>query len=150
MKDVEGRDIEGLLRSVRLKPAPPGLRERVLKASGRAREEAAWTTPRLRRCLAGCAVVLAAVLISDAALNRGQQHRLQSFLGRNAGLASDSEREQQTTLNDLSDIVGAQERPWREWILAHQKESGGRGRAVFPGLSSREERNGGEMAKDIN
>jgi hypothetical protein len=80
MNDTDDWDVEGLLRSARLKPAPPGLREKVLEAAAKHKEETAWTTPRLRWCLAGCTVVLAVIFIMDAGLSRRQQNRLQAFL----------------------------------------------------------------------
>jgi len=80
MKDSEDRDIEGLLHSVRLKPAPPRLRERILEAAAKHKEETAWTTRRLRWCLTGCAAVLAVIFITDAGLSRRQQDRLQAMI----------------------------------------------------------------------
>ncbi len=73
-------DIEKRLRSLTLKPAPPGLREKVLQAAAKNKGEAAWTTPLLRWSLAGCAAVLALVFIADAALSRNQQSRLHALM----------------------------------------------------------------------
>ncbi len=80
MKNREDQDVENLIRSIKLSPARSGLREKVLDAAAKHKEETAWTTPRLRWCLAGCAVVLALIFIMDAGLSRRQQNRLQALL----------------------------------------------------------------------
>lgn len=80
MTPEEERDIERRLRSLALRPARPGLREKVLEAAAKHKKEAAWTTPRLRWCLAGCMAVLAVVFVIDAGLGRKQQSRLQALM----------------------------------------------------------------------
>ena len=72
--------IERRLKSLTLKTASPGLRERVLKGAAKHKKEAAWTTPLLRWSLAACAAILALIFITDTALSRRQQDRLQAFM----------------------------------------------------------------------
>lgn len=80
MKGNGDRNVEEMLRSAELKPAPPGLREKVLKAAANHKEEAAWTTPLLRWCLAGCVVALSVIFVADGLVTRTQQNRLQAVL----------------------------------------------------------------------
>ncbi len=75
-RDGERRDIEGLLGSVKLKAAPPELREKVLRAAAKRREETAWTTPLLRQCMVACAALLLVVSIADGLMSRTQRDRL--------------------------------------------------------------------------
>jgi len=82
MKRSEAPDIERLLKSVKLKPARLGLREKVLKRAGQYREEAAWTTPLLRWCLGGCAAVLLIVFVADGRISGAQRDRLTALAGR--------------------------------------------------------------------
>jgi hypothetical protein len=79
MKGNGDRNVEEMLRSAELKPAPPGLREKVLQAAAKHKEEAAWTTPLLRWCLAGCAVALSVIFVADGLVARTQRDRLQAF-----------------------------------------------------------------------
>jgi hypothetical protein len=79
MKGNGDRNVEEMLRSAELKPAPPGLRERVLEAAVKHKEEAGWMTPLLRWCLAGCAVALSVIFIADGLVARTQRDRLQAL-----------------------------------------------------------------------
>lgn len=76
MNDAGQTGFERWLRSITLKPAPPGLREKVLKAAARSREDAAWTTPLLRRWSAACAAIVLVVSVADGLLSRAQRSRL--------------------------------------------------------------------------
>jgi hypothetical protein len=80
MKKDEAKGIEVRLREIRLKPAPPGLRRKVLDAAAKHKEESAWTTPLLRWCLAGCVAVLLVVFLADGLVSRSQTGRLQALL----------------------------------------------------------------------
>jgi hypothetical protein len=73
-------ETENLLKSVAPKPAPKGLRERVLRAAARSRATDSATTPLLRMCLAGCAVILIVVSLIDGLASRSENARLQAVL----------------------------------------------------------------------
>jgi hypothetical protein len=79
MSKDEARDIEERLKEIKLKPVPPGLKDKVLEAAREHKEESAWTTPLLRWCLAGCAALLAVVFITDGLVSHAQQNRLQAL-----------------------------------------------------------------------
>ncbi len=81
MKDTGSSSFERWLRSVTLKPAPPGLRDKVLKAAARRREEAAWTTPLLRRGLAACASIVLVVSVADGLVSGAQRSHLMALGG---------------------------------------------------------------------
>jgi len=81
MKDTVPKGFERWLRSVTLKPSPPDLRHKVLKAAAEYRERKAWTTPLLRRCFTACAVVLMAVFIADGLVSRAQRMQLIALAG---------------------------------------------------------------------
>ncbi len=76
MKDTVPKGFERWLRSVTLKPSPPELRGKILKAAAEYREREAWTTPLLRRWLAACAVLLLVVSVADGLISRMQRNRL--------------------------------------------------------------------------
>jgi hypothetical protein len=80
MKNGEYGDIEKRLRSLKLKPALSGLREKIVASAQRRKEDESWTTPLLRWCLAGCAALLAMIFVADAAANRSHSFRLQALL----------------------------------------------------------------------
>jgi hypothetical protein len=150
MKKAEDQDVEGLLRSTRLKPARPGLREKVLDAAAKHKEETAWTTPLLRWCLAGCAVVLAVIFVMDAGLSRRQQERLRSVFNGYRGSQSNFAKEGQALIKDLNDFFGSKQPPLERWALAHQREANGNRRSAFIGEFFREDHNGSEIAKDLD
>ncbi len=81
MKDAGSSGFERWLKSITLKPAPPGLREKVLKAAARRRAEASWTTPLLRRWLAASAAVVLVVSVADGLVSGAQRSRLMALGG---------------------------------------------------------------------
>ncbi len=93
MKLGDSHDIERSLRSVTLKAAPPELREKVLRAAAKRREETAWTTPLLRRCLVACAIVLLVVFVADGLISRTQKDRFIALTGGPRPAASRSDDE---------------------------------------------------------
>jgi hypothetical protein len=121
MKNGKEYDIEKRLQSVKLTPVPPGLREKVLGAALERKEATAWTTPLLRKCLAGCAVLLAAVFIADASASRTQNARVQAILDGTRITQSDEVRQWNAELEELRDAVGPGEIVRERWLLARQK-----------------------------
>ncbi|HYA48975.1 MAG TPA: hypothetical protein VEG35_04680 [Burkholderiales bacterium] len=79
MRSNGDRNIEELLGSAKLKPVPPGLREKVLRAAAGHKEARAWTTPLLRWGFVGCAAVLLAIFLADGVVSRDQRSRLQAL-----------------------------------------------------------------------
>lgn len=106
MKNGQEHDIEKQLRSVRLRPAPPGLREKILGTAQKRKEAMAWMTPVLWKCLAGCAVLLAVIFIADALLSRNQSHRLQAVLKEPAIMQHHQSEEGLVLAEDLEAVVG--------------------------------------------
>ena len=94
MKDTVPKGFERWLRSVTLKPSPPDLRHKVLKAAAEYRERKAWTTPLLRRCFAACAAVLLVVFVADGLVSRAQRDRFIALAGgpRPAPMQPDDDR----------------------------------------------------------
>ncbi len=76
--DLEAKN---LLRSVIPAPAPPGLREKLLKAASAARRADSPATPLLRICLAGCAVTLLVVSLADALASKDESSRFRAIRG---------------------------------------------------------------------
>jgi hypothetical protein len=81
MKQSPDREIERLLDSMTPKRAPEGLRERVLGAAARRRAADSATTPLLRICLAGCAVILIVVSMADKLASKNESSRFRTILG---------------------------------------------------------------------
>lgn len=81
MKEDENRDIEILLKSIKLKPVPAGLRDKVLKSARRSKTQYTVMTPLLWRWVSCCALVLTVVLGLDAFLASRQIEHLRSYLG---------------------------------------------------------------------
>ncbi len=80
-------DLEEYLERIVLRPAPPGLRDRVLRAAG-SRRRTRVLSGAAQWQLAGCAVVLAVIVFGDAAVSRRQVERFGALLdgkGRNGG-----------------------------------------------------------------
>lgn len=120
MNDGEERKLERTLESLALKPALPGLRERVLDAARKEREERAWTTPLLRACLAGCAVILIVIFALDGVASSNQARRLQALLDGNrmTGVAADTEWA--SLVKDLSGVLSPAELAREKRLLARQ------------------------------
>ena len=84
----EFADVEEYFKRIVLKPAPPGLRDRVLRSAGSKRRKKQVLSPAVRWQFTGCAVVLAFFLFGDAAVSRKQAETFGTFLdgkGRNGG-----------------------------------------------------------------
>jgi len=109
---------ERWLGSIRLKPAPPGLRGSTLTAAARRREEALWTTPLLRRCLAACAVLMAAVVVVDGVTTRAQEARFQAIINGAGAAQSDLVRQWNADLEELSNTVGPEGVGRGRWLMA--------------------------------
>jgi hypothetical protein len=81
MKDAAPSGFERWLRSITLKPAPPDLRPKILRAAAEYRERKAWTTPLLRRWLAVCAAAVLVVSVADGLISRTQRESLIALAG---------------------------------------------------------------------
>jgi hypothetical protein len=84
---------EQILKSIVLPPAPPGLRERVLRAAREERQARAWTTPRLRVVLAVCAGLMICALGGDAIASRRQTLQIRALLGGTQAPWTESSRD---------------------------------------------------------
>jgi hypothetical protein len=126
MNEDEAREIEERLRRIRLKPAAPGLRKKILDAAERRKEESALTTPLLRRCLAGCAVMLTGVFLADGLVSRSQTRHLQVLLDGSRPAMGRTDEESRV----LAEVLGG---PVAAELLARSKtaaESRERGEPV--------------------
>jgi len=119
----EDAHTETLLRSLPLKPAPPGLRERILKPAKAEREARAWTTPLLRACLAAGAGLLVLIFALDAVATRSQTVRLQALLGATRTTQSDSVQEWTSLDKDLGDSLTPDELAREKRILAFRQKA---------------------------
>jgi hypothetical protein len=81
MKKISDSETKDLLESVTPKPAPAGLREKVVGAAARSRATDSTATPLLRMCLAGCAVILIVVSLADALASKNELNRLRAIVG---------------------------------------------------------------------
>jgi len=106
MNNGDNQDLERRLKSLKLTPAPAGLREKVLIAARQKREVTVWTTPLLRKCLAGCAVLLAVIFIADAGASRTQNARVHAILDGTRITQTDELRQWNAELEELRDAVG--------------------------------------------
>ncbi len=146
----EDRDIERRLRSMALRPARPGLREKVLAAAAKRKQETAWTTPRLRWCLAGCAAVLAVVFIADAGLGRKQQTRLQALMDGSPRMQDRAADESRVLAEVLGEPVDRQLVARNERIASAEKRAGHVRRERVLKELLKEVFDGSEGAKDID
>jgi len=151
MKNGENYDIKERLRDVKLRPAPPGLRKRILAAARQRQEALAWTTPPLRKCLVGCAALLAAVFIADASASRTQNARIQAILDGTRITQSDGVKQWNAELEELRDAVGPGEIARERWLQARQKIKPSRGPSdeIWRELS-REDLDGNKITKNLD
>jgi hypothetical protein len=116
-------DIEKRLKSIILKPAPPGLRDRILDTASKRQEAVAWTTPLLRKCLAGCAVLLALVFFTDLFLSRAQQNRLRALIDGSRQVQSPVDDESRWLAEVLEDPIGPNRLVQKEMAIVRQKNA---------------------------
>jgi hypothetical protein len=102
MKEDKQQDIEKYLRSFVLRPAPRGLRKRVLDAAAERKITSPALTPFLRTCFAGCAAVLIIIFAADALISRSERARFEAFLGKTHAPQAETDPEFST----LAEITG--------------------------------------------
>jgi hypothetical protein len=102
MKKMSDSETEDLINSAKPKPAPAGLREKVVGAAARSRAADSATTPLLRFWITGCAVVILVISVADAFVTRNQSAHIQFML---AGplLNSDTTSRAATADEELTD-----------------------------------------------
>jgi hypothetical protein len=148
--EAQNTDIEPLLRSLPLKPAPPGLRERVLKPAKAEREARAWTTPLLRACLAACAGLLMLIFALDAVATRSQTVRLQALLGATRTTQSEAGREWASLDKDLGDSLTPDELAREKRILAFRQKAYPVPAGRYSREFDREVFDGHELSENLN
>jgi hypothetical protein len=84
MKERMDPEIERILKTVALAPAPIGLRERILRGIPAGRRTRSLTTPLVRFVLIGCSAFLVLVLVMDALIGKIQKDRIQALVGYTA------------------------------------------------------------------
>lgn len=95
-------DIERSLGQLVPKPAPPGLRERVLDSAIEVRKNAAMT-PRMRTVAVVCSILIVAVLGVDPLISRHEAARMAALLdGRSSARTAGEEA------SDLAEVLGGQ------------------------------------------
>jgi hypothetical protein len=121
MRNGNHHDFEKRLKSIRLKEAPAGLREKILGTARQRQEATAWTTPLLRKCLAGCSVLLAVIFLADAGASRTQNARVQAILDGTRISRPEAVEQWNTQLEELRDAVGPGDFSRERWLQARQK-----------------------------
>ncbi len=150
MNKEEERKLERTLASLAPIPAPQGLRERVLDAARKERQERAWTTPLLRACLAGCGVILIAVFALDGAASGKQASRLQALLDGNRISGSASDTEWASVAKDLGDVLSPADLAREKRLLAHQGPRAGNRPSGSIMEFLKENHDGSEIPKDLD
>jgi len=101
MKEDEQRDIEKYLRSFTLRPAPRGLRSRILTAAAKEKASPALT-PFFRKCFAGCAAALIVIFAADALVSRLESRRIEALWGKRPPVEVEKDGE----VSALAEIIG--------------------------------------------
>ena len=97
-------DTEGELRRLIPKPAPPGLRQKVLSTALEARRNAVLT-PGMRKLAGACSIVIVAVLAIEPLVGRHEAARMTALLdGRSSARTAGEEA------YDLAELLGVQGR----------------------------------------
>lgn len=122
MKEDEKRDVESLLGSVRLGPAPAGLKERVLESARLSRAQNRAMTPLLWKCVAGCVLLLAIVLGLDAYFVGKQTKHLQSYLDGRQLLQDAQDTNWPELAKDLDESPDSRLMVQVKWQLAEQRK----------------------------
>lgn len=148
--EAQNTDIERLLRSLPLKPAPPGLRERILKPAKAEREARAWTTPLLRACLAAGTGLLVLIFALDAVATRSQTVRLQALLGATRTTQSEAGREWASLDKDLGDSLTPDELAREKRILAFRQKAYPVPAGRYSRKFDREVFDGHELSENLN
>jgi hypothetical protein len=122
MKTNNEQDIEGLLASCRLKPAPRGLREKVLRAA-RYDDNAylRWETV-LKKSLVVCPLVLGIIFAFDAALSHSERIRLQALAAGPVPTAVDSGETALAWAEVSGDAIGSELFVSRRMMLVQREE----------------------------
>jgi len=122
MKTQDDRDIEELLASCRLKPAPRGLRERVLKAA-RSDDNAylRWKGV-LKKSLVVCPLVLGMLFALDAALSHSEQIRIQALVAGPSPTAADSGDTALAWAEVSGDTIGSELLVGRRMMLVQRED----------------------------
>jgi hypothetical protein len=150
MKMGENDDLEKRLKGLEFKPAPPDLRERALKAAAKYKEETGWTTPLLRRCLAGCGVILALVFFTDLFLSRAQQNRLQVLLDGSSQVRGPADDQSRFLDEVLGDLGGLNRVVQKEMAVGRRKKAEQVRRADILKELLKEDFVDGEPTKDLH
>jgi len=103
----KNRDIEIRLRSIKLRPAPAGLRDRVLEAAEQNKTQNSVMPPLLWRSVACCTLILAFVLGLDAFLAGRQTRHFQSYLDGNRFLQGAPDMGWLELAKDLDEPAGS-------------------------------------------
>ena len=114
-------DIEQSLGRLVPKPAPSGLRERVLDSALESRRNAALT-PRMRAVAAVCFVLTSLVLIGDAVVSKRQSGRITALLG-GPGVSKPAVDEARLLWAELGSDLGDLDKLRREGIALSRSGS---------------------------
>lgn len=79
MKNDSERKTEDFLKTFSLKPAPLGLKEKILDQIPQRKKISPVMTPFLWKGFMGCMLLLMGVLVVDAAVSKTQSKRIQTF-----------------------------------------------------------------------
>jgi hypothetical protein len=146
----ENDDLERWLNGLEFKPAPSDLREKVLRAAVKYKEETAWTTPLLRKCLAGCGILLALIFLTDHLLSRAQQDRVQALLDRSRQVRGQADDQTRFLAEVLEDLGGSTKLVQKEMAVGREKKAERVRRADILRELLKEEFIDGERTKDFH
>jgi hypothetical protein len=122
-------DIERSLGQLVPKPAPPGLRERVLDSAIEVRKNAAMT-PRMRTVAVVCSILIVAVLGVDPLISRHEAARMAALLD-GPGVSAPIEEEVRLLWAEVGGDLGDLDKFCKEGILLSRLGSRGGSREAF-------------------
>ena len=102
MIEHDAEDIEESLKRIVPKPAPPGLRQRVLASALESRKDAALT-PRMRIAAIVCSILIVAILGADSLLGRHESAQIAALLDGRPSVRAVAE-----DASDLAEVMGGQ------------------------------------------
>ena len=130
MIEHDAEDIEESLKRIVPKPAPPGLRQRVLASALESRKDAALT-PRMRIAAIVCSILIVAVLGADSLLGRHESAQIAALLD-DPGVLAQVEEDVRLLWAEVGGDLGELDKFRREGIfLSRLGSRGGSGWAYL-------------------
>jgi hypothetical protein len=148
MKTQDDRDIEGFLAACRLKPVPPGLKEKILGSVRKGDNAYLKWKSALKMSLVVCPLILAFFLGLDAVLSRSEQVQIQALMAGPPTLPTDSDEASLSWAEVSGDTLSSELLVGRGVMLVQRKDINAVRRELAAFL--KEEFEGYENSKSIN